>query len=70
MCKQLLPIDELENIKWAVWAVAQLAALDDRPGNYAQENRANAVRGIQLRLDWIIRNLKAAGEGKKVGEPE
>ena len=65
MSEPLLPIVELENLKWAV---AALAELDDRPGSYAQENRANAVRGIQLRLDWVLRNLKAAGEGRKVGE--
>jgi len=62
MCVTLVPIQELENLKWAVVALAQL---ENTPGSYATENKANAARGIRERIDWIIRTLKAAGEGER-----
>lgn len=60
MCEQLLPIHELEQLKWAV---AALAEFDRSPGSYAGENAKNIKRGIQGRLDWVIRVLTAANEG-------
>jgi len=62
MCEALTPIDELRNLKWSVIA---LANADRSPGSYGKENADNAARGIQCRLDWIIEQLTAAGEGKR-----
>jgi hypothetical protein len=36
-----------------------------KPGTYEYEDAKNAARGIQGRLAWITRTLKAAGEGEK-----
>jgi hypothetical protein len=62
MCEPLVPIDELRNLKWSI---ASLAELDNTPGSFALENKRNAARGIETRIDWIIRTLEAAGEGQK-----
>ena len=62
MCEPLLPIEELENLKFSIAALAH----DVSPkGSYQAENRKNAASGIENRIDWCIRMLKAAGEGKK-----
>lgn len=62
MCEPLLPIEELEKLKWAV---SSLAALGAEPGTHEKENRHNAADGIRSRLDWCIRQLNGAGEGRR-----
>lgn len=61
MCEPLMPVDELKNLKWAVSSLAEINSL----GSYEHENAKNAARGIAARIDWVIRQLSAAGEGKK-----
>ena len=62
MCEPLLPIEELEALKFSVHA---LVHIDYHPGSYSAANGENACRGIVARLDWVIRTLGAANEGKK-----
>ncbi len=61
MAEALFPLDELEALKFSVAALAENHA----DGSYKQEMARNACRGIQSRLDWCIRQLKAAGEGER-----
>ena len=61
MCEPLLPIDELKSLKFAINAL-----VDGYPkGSYERENAMNAARGINSRLDWVIRQLSYAKEGRK-----
>ena len=60
MC-QLLPIDELENLKFAIVALAS----NHPSGSFEKEMAENACKGIKARIDWILRQLKSAGEGRK-----
>lgn len=62
MC-QLLPIEELENLKFAVASLAEMAT---EKGSYNRENARNAADGIRHRLNWVINQLKATGQGKNV----
>ena len=61
MC-QLLPIAELENLKWAISSLRMFG----EKGSNEKEVMNNAVRGICCRIDWVIENLKKSNEGKTV----
>lgn len=61
MCEPTTPIDELVRLKHSIYALAEPA----ERGSFAEENRINAADGVIARLDWAIRQLKAAGEGEK-----
>jgi hypothetical protein len=61
MCEPLLPIDELKNLRWSVRSLIHLHQV----GSFEREIANNATRGIESRLDWIMRQLDGAGEGKK-----
>ncbi len=61
MCEPLLPIDELKNLKWAISSLHDL----HEKGSTEREIFINAAHGIESRLDWVIRQLKAAKEGEK-----
>ena len=57
---------DLERLKWAVAALAQLGPA---PGSCEKENAANAVTGIECRIDRIIQDVqqldaRAAAKGE------
>jgi hypothetical protein len=58
----LTPLDELKDLKFAVVSLAEVFS---EAGSYRGAVFRSAVRGIDVRLDWVIRNLEAAGEGKR-----
>jgi hypothetical protein len=62
MCEVLVPLDELKALRWSI---AALARGNRTPGSYDAENALNAARGIETRLDWVIRTLEKAGEGQR-----
>jgi hypothetical protein len=61
MPETLTPLIELRNLRWAIQSLAQM---NSEPGSCEKENRANAARGIESRINWVIRTLEACGEGK------
>ncbi len=61
MCEPLLPIDALNNLKWAVQSLVNL----HKAGTWEKEIAENATREIVARIDWIRAQLAAAGEGRK-----
>lgn len=61
MCEPTKPIDKLESLKFSVAALTEMYPR----GSFDRENAKNAARGIEAQIDWVIRQLKAAGEGTK-----
>ena len=61
MSDPLLPIEELQSLKFGISALADLF----ERGSYKRELALNAARGLEARIEWVIAQLEAAGEGKK-----
>ena len=61
MSEPTLPIDALNDLRWAVRSLVYL----QQQGSSEREIMDNATRGIESRIDWVIRQLKAADEGKR-----
>ncbi len=57
MCQLTVKI-ELEQMKWSVTALAQLAGA---PGSFERENARNAARGMEARLDWCLAQINSNG---------
>ena len=62
MCDPTLPIDELKELRFSISALSRIG---HQKGSYDREISIMAGRGIEARINWIIRQLEAAGEGKK-----
>ena len=66
MCEPLLPIDALRDMKFSVSAMADL----HERGSFQRRQAACMSDGIRAKIDWIMAQLEAAGEGKRnMGAP-
>jgi hypothetical protein len=52
---QLVWMDELRNLIWAVQALASMHS----PGSYEKEIASNAAKGIKTRIEWVMEQAAA-----------
>jgi hypothetical protein len=59
--EQTTPLDVIRGVIFPIAAIANL----NPPGSYERAVAELAARGIRDKLEWAIRCLEMAGEGKK-----
>jgi hypothetical protein len=63
--EQLLPINVFKDLNFSLSSLVTFTA----PGSHERRNMENAIRGINARVQWAVKQLELTGEGGKYAGP-